>query len=194
MQLATGPRVHAAAGTEDEPWPPRFTKFEVELDDGGRLAMTCSRRLGRIRLLDDPESEPPVSRLGFDPLTQMPSARVFLELARRRRGMVKGVLLDQRFAAGVGNWIADEVLFQAGVAPRRRAESLTDEELARLRSRLGAVVRKACSVDADKDRFPRTWLFHRRWGKQAGRTIGGDEVVFDEVAGRTTAWVPARQV
>ena len=64
----------------------------------------------------------------------------------------------------------------------------------RLRNRLVAIVRKAVSVDARKERFPRTWLFHRRWGRPAAAsTARGEPVEFLTIAGRTTAWVPSRQ-
>ena len=43
----------------------------------------------------------------------------FRDLVGARTGLLKGLLLDQSFAAGVGNWIADEVLYQAGLDPRR---------------------------------------------------------------------------
>jgi formamidopyrimidine-DNA glycosylase len=96
--------------------------------------------------------------------------------------------------AGVGNWIADEVLFQASLRPDRAADRLSVDEIRRLRARLLAVVRRAVSVDADADRFPRSWLFHYRWGKdRMARTWRGEKIVHTVVAGRTTAWVPTRQ-
>ena len=98
-------------------WPPRFWKIQLEFNDGGRLAMTSARRLGRIRLRQDPMHEPPLSKLGFDPLLNMPTPTAFAHLIEGRRVTLKGLLLNQSFAAGVGNWIADEVLFQAGLDP-----------------------------------------------------------------------------
>ena len=62
---------------------------------------------------------------------------------------LKGLLLDQGFAAGVGNWIADEVLYQAKLDPRRPASSLDDREVGRLRSRLRSVIQRAVEVDAE---------------------------------------------
>ena len=106
---------------------------------------------------------------------------------------MKSVLLDQSFAAGVGNWIADEVLFQARLDPRRRANTLTRSEIGILRNALKRVVTKAVAVDADKTRFPRTWLFHQRWGKPSDARIGGEPIEFLTLGGRTTAWVPTRQ-
>lgn len=192
IELAASPRHR-----RDE-WPPRFAKIRVWLDDGGELAMTNARRLGRIRLLQDPMREPPISRLGFDPLTDMPSRRWFLAALERRKAPIKAVLLDQQFAAGVGNWLADEVLYQARIDPRRRACDLEPGEAARVHTKLRAIVRRACDVEADKGRFPRTWLFHHRWGRgrgkrQEARTARGERILHTEVAGRTTAWVPAVQ-
>ena len=188
VQLKSGPR-------EDRPtWPPRFLKIRLRLDDGGELAMTDARRLGRALLRDYPEREPPIARLGFDPLLAMPGPARFSEMLRARRGVVKSLLLDQSFAAGAGNWIADEVLYQAGIDPRRRASSLTDEEARRLRARLASIVKRAVAVNADGVRYPRTWLFHRRWGKRGdARTARGERIEHVTIGGRTTAWAPAAQ-
>ncbi len=187
-RLASSPR------QRDGRWPPRFAKIRLSFDDGGELAMTNSRRLGRIRLRDDPIGEPPISLLGFDPLLDPPSPGGFAVLLRERAPRIKSLLMDQAFAAGVGNWIADEVLYQAGIDPRRRARSLSSEEARRLRAKLVSVVRRAVRVDADKSRFPRTWLFHRRWGRGSdARTVKGEPIEFLTIGGRTTAWVPSAQ-
>ncbi|HSB60444.1 MAG TPA: hypothetical protein VLI67_01910, partial [Vicinamibacteria bacterium] len=92
------------------------------------------------------------------------------------------------------NWIADEVLYQAGLRPGRLACDLGAGEVGRLRSRLLAIVTRAVADDADSDRFPRDWLFHYRWGKDAeARTARGERIVHETIGGRTAAWVPARQ-
>jgi formamidopyrimidine-DNA glycosylase len=175
-------------------WPPRFVKLRLTLDDGGELAVADARRLGRIRFRHDPPHEPPISLLGFDALRDLPPAARLRELLRGRAAPIKAVLLDQSFAAGVGNWIADEVLYQAKLRPRRRAHTLSAAEVRRLRARIRSVIRTAVRVRADSDRFPRTWLFHDRWGRNAGAvTARGEEIRYDTVGGRTTAWVPAVQ-
>lgn len=189
MQLVTGPKVNPK-----EAWPPRFAKIHLWMDDGSELVMTNARRLGRIKLRTDPLHEPPISALGFDPLLEMPGPKAFAALLGKRTGTMKGVLMDQSFAAGVGNWIADEVLYQAGIDPRRRANALDDGEIEAVRKALRGIVKKAVAVDAVKAEFPRAWLFHDRWGKKAAaRTHAGEAIEFLTVGGRTTAWVPARQ-
>ena len=187
IQLESGPRAPETG------WPPRFTKLRLELDDGAELAFTNKRRLGRLRLRKNPVTTPPISQLGFDPLIDLPAPGKFADLVSSRSAVMKSVLLDQSFAAGVGNWIADEVLFQARLDPRRRANTLTRSEIGILRNALKRVVTKAVAVDADKTRFPRTWLFHQRWGKPSNARIGGEPIEFLTLGGRTTAWVPTRQ-
>ncbi|MCZ7677645.1 MAG: bifunctional DNA-formamidopyrimidine glycosylase/DNA-(apurinic or apyrimidinic site) lyase [Sandaracinaceae bacterium] len=186
LPLKTAPKPRGAG------WPPPHAKLELVLDDGRELAFVNVRRFGRVLLRDRPEEEPPISELGFDPLEAMPSPARFAALLGARRGTLKGLLLDQSFAAGVGNWIADEVLYQARLDPRRAVGSLSPAEVRRLREAIRRVVRTAVDLDADADRYPRSWLFHHRWEKDT-RTARGERVLHATIAGRTTAWVPSRQ-
>jgi len=172
---------------------PKYCKLELELSGGGRFAMSNVRRLGRIRLLEDPEHCPPISELGFDALLDELDVEEIGRILGGRSAAVKAVLLDQSVFAGVGNWIADEVLYQAGLDPHRPACKLKREEVAKICRCLRRIVGKAVAVEADYRRFPRRWLFHYRWDKNSGATVGGERIEFDVVGGRTTAWVPGRQ-
>lgn len=175
-------------------WPPRFVKLILTFEDGRMLALADARRLGRIRLRMEPRAEPPLVDLGFDALRDLPPAARFHALLRARAAPVKALLLDQTFAAGVGNWIADEVLYQARIDPRRPARTLTAEESARVRRRLRAVVTTAVALGSDGDRFPRTWLFHRRWDRDPlARTARGEPIRRETIGGRTAAWCPSVQ-
>jgi formamidopyrimidine-DNA glycosylase len=183
--------IHLDRGGADR----RFTRLVLETDDGTRAVFTDPRRLGRIRLQDDPPGERPVAALGFDALEGVPPAAELGRLLTRRSAPLKAVLLDQGVFAGVGNWVADEVLFQAGVRPQRAASSLSAAEVRALRRSLVRVIEKAVAVGADDARFPRTWLFHHRWGKRSDAcTSRGEPIVHETIGGRTTAWVPTRQV
>jgi len=175
----------------EEQWPPRFLKLHLTLDNGGEVVFRDARRLGRVRLRHDPRAEPPISLLGFDALHDVPSVARLVELFGKRAAPVKAVLLDQSFSAGVGNWIADEVLYQARIDPRRRTDTLSRAEVARIRSRLRFVISTAVRAGADSDRFPPKWLFHTRWSKRLQRpvTVRGERIRYLTVGGRTTAWV-----
>jgi formamidopyrimidine-DNA glycosylase len=182
--------IHVDRGGSDM----RFTKLVLEADDGTRAVFTDPRRLGRIRLQDDPPAERPIAELGFDVLEGVPAPRDLHAMLQRRSAPLKAVLLDQGVFAGVGNWVADEVLFQAGLRPQRPASSLSIAEVRALRQALLRIVQKAVAVGADDARFPSSWLFHHRWGKRSDAyTSRGDRIVHETIGGRTTAWVPKRQ-
>jgi formamidopyrimidine-DNA glycosylase len=187
-------KLRSTRGWAPPGWPPRFLKLKLIFDDGGELAMADARRLGRIRLRDDPRAESPVADLGFDALHELPTPAQFLALLRERAAPLKALLLDQTFAAGVGNWIADEVLYQARLSPLRTARALTPAEAARLLGRLRSVIATAVRSGADGDRFPRSWLFHHRWDQDPlARTACGARIRWQTIGGRTTAWAPSRQ-
>lgn len=173
---------------------PKHWRIELGLDDGGLLTLVDPRRFGRVLLVNDPLREPPVSELGFDPWTDRISLSAFTRAVRARSAPIKAILLDQSFAAGVGNWIADDVLYLARIDPRRPGRTLSTAECRRVLGRLVSVVRVATEAGSHGDSFPPGWLFHLRWGRHNGiRTNGGLPVRFETVAGRSTAWVPTIQ-
>lgn len=123
-------------------------------------------------------------------------------LRRRGRAPVKAVLLMQERFPGIGNWMADEILWRAAIHPKRPAGSLTPVELRALHRECRNVCRQALETIAGKGRrlpphlnahIPKTWLFWHRWedGGLCPRT--GKPLVREEVGGRTTCWSPARQ-
>ncbi|PNW77245.1 hypothetical protein CHLRE_10g428433v5 [Chlamydomonas reinhardtii] len=188
--------------SDPESWPPRFTKLELELQGGGRLAYVDSRRFGRIKLLPgpDPLACEPLCRLGWDVLLQLPpTAAQFGQVVRERvvrapSLRIKALLLDQEFCSGIGNWVADEVLYQARIHPEQTATSLDDGSMAALHAAIREVVGLAVRVEADSDRFPRDWLFHYRWtNKKASQDASGRAIHFVTVGSRTSAFVPAVQ-
>ena len=94
----------------------------------------------------------------------------------------------------MGNWVADEVLYQARLHPEAPAKLLTEGEVERLHSALHSVPKTAVDAGADSSRFPEDWLFHHRWSKKkAGGSVGGRAIEIITVGGRTTAFVPEVQ-
>ncbi|KAM0832188.1 hypothetical protein ACQ4PT_065034 [Festuca glaucescens] len=189
MKLMDGCR--SAVKSTDE-WPSKYSKFFVELDDGLEFSFTDKRRFARVRLFDDPETVPPISELGPDALFEPMSVDNFVESLRKKKIGIKALLLDQSFVSGIGNWIADEVLYQSRTHPLQIASSLTRESCEALHQSIQEVVKYAVDVDADSGRFPIEWLFHHRWGKNPGK-VDGKKIEFITAGGRTTAYVPQLQ-
>jgi formamidopyrimidine-DNA glycosylase len=185
---------HGKAPLDDESGRPRFLKLMMTVESGQRIAFTDGRRLARLWLGESPELDARVSKLGPDALDALPDDDGLFGILHRRKAPLKALLLDQKLFAGVGNWIADECLYQAGLAPKRTGDTLTREEVSTLRTRLLAILEKAVDVNADKEQFPSDWLFHHRWdGHRGPDVIDGEPIVRETVGGRTTAWVPTRQ-
>ncbi|KAI0793298.1 Formamidopyrimidine-DNA glycosylase N-terminal domain-containing protein [Abortiporus biennis] len=186
-------------------WPPKFMKFilHIKPDDSDtvtELAFLDARRLGRIRLCASPLSEPPISALGFDPILSMPQLQDFSIAVHKRSCPIKALLLDQSFSAGVGNWVADEILYHARIHPERRCNTLDDNEMKALHEQMIAICEFAVSVNADDSKFPKDWLFKHRWGKgkklkHTLTLLSGEPATIKwvTVGGRTSAYVEELQ-
>jgi formamidopyrimidine-DNA glycosylase len=125
--------------TPDCPVPPH-THARLDLASGRELRFVDPRRFGRLEFLDL-RQKAAFQGPGAEPLTI--DEREFAALFHRRQLPIKAALLNQSLLAGVGNIYADESLFQAGIRPRRRSNSLTFAELERLRLALRKTLQKA---------------------------------------------------
>ncbi len=120
-----------------------YTRAIIFFTDGSTLTFTDVRRLGWMEVVDEEGLRSLVRRFGIEPLTSTFTLSAFRTALGRRRASVKGVLLDQRTIAGLGNIYADEACFNAGVRPDRAADSLTNTELCQLHRACIVVVRQA---------------------------------------------------
>jgi formamidopyrimidine-DNA glycosylase len=123
-------------------------------------------------------------------------------LRRRARAPIKAVLLMQERFPGIGNWMADEILWRAAIHPRRLSGSLTAAEVQRLWKECRQVCRMALVTVAGKgkslpkslnQRIPRTWLMPHRWQAGGKDPRTGEKLKRATIGGRTTVWSPSRQ-
>ncbi len=188
-------REHGEAPLDDAEGRPRFLKLSLTGENGRRVVMTDGRRLARLWLGDSPDTDETLMKLGRDCLLDMPSPLELYGLMQKRTAPLKAILLDQKVFCGVGNWIADEVMYQAGIAPKTLGKDLSLARIEKLHAALVAILRKAVDVGADSEQFPKDWLFHTRWGGGKGNEFhGGEPLLRETIGGRTTAWVPSRQI
>jgi formamidopyrimidine-DNA glycosylase len=163
-----------------EPAPNGWDRFSIEFEDGGRMALSDKRRLGRVVL------DPDLTRLGPDAAEI--GRREFRDRVGRGTAPLKARIMDQSVIAGIGNLLADEILWQAGLSPLRPAGDLDEDELDLLRREVRATTRRAI----------------RRGGAHTGdlnphRVRGGrcpacgTELRRETVGGRTTYWCPRDQ-
>ena len=99
---------------------------------------------------------------------------------------------------GIGNWVADEVLYQARLHPEQYSNTFTSEQVQRLHDSIMSICTTACETLADSAQFPETWLMKYRWdkgkkGADANVLPNGEKIVHLKVGGRTSAIVPSVQ-
>ncbi len=167
-----------------------FSRLLITFSDGSEMAVIDPRRFGRLWLTEDPWEHSRIKSLGYDPLLDFPNPKELSERLKKRKKAIKSVLLDQNLFAGIGNWLADEILFQARLSPHRKASDLDTAKVKALHKATLEVVRKAVKADADSELYPKTWLFHDRWGKSKVAKTSRGKILHEQIGGRTTAWVP----
>jgi formamidopyrimidine-DNA glycosylase len=165
-----------ASNRELEVWD----RFRVRFADGGDLRMRDPRRLGAVEL------DPDVTRLGPD-ARAVPPATLRAVLSSSV-APVKARIMDQARLAGVGNLIADETLWRAGLDPRRPASSLDRKEATRLHRHLVKVVEDLLSRGGSHHG---DFLPHRVPGGHCPKD--GTPLMRATVGGRTTFWCPHHQ-
>jgi formamidopyrimidine-DNA glycosylase len=118
----------------------KHTHAIVQLASGRELRFVDPRRFGRLSVTRDATFEAG----GFEPL-EVELDR-FTVLFHGRNTPIKSALLNQKLLRGVGNIYADESLFRAGIRPRRRAASITHEQLRRLFLSVREVLQEAIAL------------------------------------------------
>jgi formamidopyrimidine-DNA glycosylase len=144
----------------------KHTHAIAKLASDRELRFVDPRRFGRLSVAHGFEAG------GVEPLEV--ELEKFVSLFRGRKTPIKSALLNQKLLRGVGNIYADESLFRAEIRPRRRAASLTRENLRRLYLAVQEVLKEAIAlggssvsdyVDADgEEGFFQ--LQHRVYGRE----------------------------
>ena len=112
-------------------------------------------------------------------------------LRRHARAPIKSVLLLQRGFAGIGNWMADEILWRAKIAPSTSAGRLSVARRARLFRETQFVAAESLRIIApDYGDPPRDWLIHQKWKRNGICPRHRTPLKKAMIGGRTTAWCP----
>ncbi len=180
---------------------PRFARIVFVFTNGFNLGFLCPRKFERVGLVDDIDAFLKRKKIGPDGLTiSLPELAGKLQV---KKAFIKPVLLDQNVVAGLGNWIVDEVLFQAFIHPEQRANTLTGNQITRIHSAIGLVLNTAIRYEATYRDFPNSFLIHvREWDNSPYDDVEahkfcprcGCRIERSTVGGRTTFFCPKEQV
>jgi formamidopyrimidine-DNA glycosylase len=159
----------------------RFARFALTFADGGRLLLVDPRRLGRVVL------DPAIDRLGPDAATITPAQ--FHHVLDTGSAPVKARLLDQSALAGIGNLLADDILWRARIHPGTPVDELGKAEHTRLLRALRASL-TAALAHGGVHTLP--IIPHRHPGATCPRDHA--PMARTEVGGRTTWYCPTEQL
>ena len=146
--------------TNDETEMTKHTYIVIQFQNKHQLRFVNPRKFGRMYFVTDLDDAGSLMELGPEPLDEGFTFDRFKASFKNRRGMIKPLLLNQKFLAGLGNIYVDESLHLSGIYPERKADTLNEEELKRLYQAIRKVLR-----DGIKHRGTTKWDYVDSSGK-----------------------------
>lgn len=117
---------------------PRHITARIDFEDGTRLYFKDYRKFGRLYYYDD--LAPLEDRLGPEPLSPEFTPKWLHDSLQDHRRMIKALLLDQSFLAGLGNIYVDEALWTARIHPRTVSDRVSRQKSNRLQSAIVSIL------------------------------------------------------
>jgi len=118
------------------------------------LEFSDLRKFAKIRLLkaDEIEMDSDLGRLGIEPLSDEFTLKKFKEiLLKKEKWATRDILMEQNLIAGIGNIYVSEILFEAGVMPKRQARELDEKEIKEIYRSIKMVLKKAVKLRGTSD-------------------------------------------
>lgn len=175
--------------------PTKHDHLVIELKSGPKLVFADPRLFGKVRYAQGRTPPDWWSQLPPEILSEaFTEAHMERFLVRRASAPIKAVLLMQETFPGVGNWMADEILWRARLPPATRCGALKPGQRRELYKRLRQVCRDAMEViGSDWSTPPDDWLFNHRWKEGGICPQTKCPLVREKIGGRTTCWSPEWQ-
>ena len=182
----------------------KHTHVIFSLNDGQEIRFNNIRKFGRVYLIDKnhPEQAGGLADLGPEPLSDKLTLEDFKKLFENRRALMKSLLLNQHFIAGIGNIYADEILFRSKVRPDRTADTLTETEKEAIYHNMRDILEKGIiyggtsfsdyvNAFGEKGSFQEELRVHQREGEKCYNCESIVEKI--KISGRSTYFCPQCQ-
>jgi formamidopyrimidine-DNA glycosylase len=167
---------------------PRHARMVFYFNNGYGLGFVCPRKFERIGLVENPDAFLAAKGVALD--VMLIPLETFAQNIKRKKSPIKAVLLDQSVTAGIGNWLADDVLHHAKIHPEKLAKDLSDAEIERIHVAMRYIVQTTIDAEANYDFLPDDFILHARgWGKPhlSGKCpCGQEDITQIRVGGRAT--------
>ena len=175
--------------------PQKHDHLALEMTGGAVAIFRDPRQFGRVRFDSSPGIPDWWKELPPEPLDPAFTAAYMEALLRRHpKQPLKALLLDQSCFPGIGNWMADEILWQRRLPPQTVAEDLSSAEVRKIHQSLRKVCQTAvATIGDDWSDPPKNWLFHQRWASKRPCPRCGTPLHKEQIRGRTACWCPSCQ-
>lgn len=175
---------------KDQDDRPKFGHIVLTFENGFHFAFENKRKFGWWDLIDSIEAYKAEHDLSDD--ARDLTLEDFKSSLSTRKTHIKKILLDQSVAAGIGNWMADEILYQAKMHPKKKVGDMTEKDIENVFDAMKKVIETAIEHDAHYSDFPKDFLMHfRREGGACYHT--GAEIQKIKLGGRATYFSPKWQ-
>lgn len=173
-------------------------------ENGLMMGLSNLRKFAEVELWDTEKIEDlkKIKKLGPEPLTEELTFSKFKKQLKGRRKNIKKCLLDQEIVAGIGNIYSDEILWDAKINPFRSVEDLREEELKKIFTSIGKIIKKAIKLkgesisdyrtpDGGKGNYDEYRKVYRREGEKCPRD--GEVIKRKKTGGRSAHYCPKCQ-
>lgn len=120
----------------------KYTRILINLDKNSQLKIGSKRKFTTVNLVDEPDEIKCIREMGPEPLESDFDVEKFKSLFKNRRGMIKPLLMKQRFIAGLGNIYTDEALFLSKIHPKTKANKINEDEKEKLYNSIQKVLKE----------------------------------------------------
>ncbi|HUZ75928.1 MAG TPA: DNA-formamidopyrimidine glycosylase family protein [Stellaceae bacterium] len=193
MHFGTNGSLHHVPADDADP---PYVRFSLVFADGDRLAYVNPRRIGTVQWAKDAAAFVAAAELGPDALDRHFDLPVLARAIAGRTRDIKSILMDQRLVAGIGNIYADEILFQAGIYPGAKADTLERAQIAQIFTKLKHVLKTAvdrgAGAETGVERLPGGFLLPERHPDGHCPRCGGALATLRQ-SGRTSYYCPRCQ-
>lgn len=180
-------RPHYYSGEDNRP---KYGHIQLSFDNGYHFGFENKRKFGWWNLASSVEDFKNEHHLSDD--ARELSLEDFKASLSSRSTDIKKIIMDQSVCAGVGNWMADDILYQAKIHPKHKVEEMTEDDIRAVFEALKNVIEVAIDNEAHYADFPDYFLIHnRKDGGVCHHT--GCNIKKIKVGGRTTYFSPEWQ-
>jgi formamidopyrimidine-DNA glycosylase len=169
---------------------PKYSKVIFRFNNGYSLAYISIRMFGKLDLADSLEKFQKGKRLGPDAYNM--SFNEFQNAIKKRTAIMKSALLDQSIISGIGNIYSDEILYKAKIHPKRKINTLNENELEMLFNSIKDVLEYGIKHEGELDTYSNSFLIPHR-SKEERCPECGSFIERYEISGRHGFYCPKCQ-